>query len=250
MCTECWPLSVNLVNSFNNPLQQILSLSPHFVCCAKPLSCVWLFVTLWTIVHQAPLCMGFSRQEYRSGLPFPSPGHFPNSGINHPISLWGKLRHKEVWVTQATEQQDGDLWLRTLALNPTSAPLCWGCTYSSLSQLDIIDFLSSPHVQLVSFTDIFWACLDVCSVLVHLLVNVFCHPYIPIVKAVFFPKVMYGCESWTMKKAEQHQRNAFKLWRWRRLLRIPWTTSRRNQSILKEINSEYSLEGLMLKLKL
>ena len=61
---------------------------------------------------------------------------------------------------------------------------------------------------------------------------------------------MYGCESWTMKKAEQHQRNAFKLWRWRRLLRIPWTTSRRNQSILKEINSEYSLEGLMLKLKL
>ena len=80
------------------------------------------------------------------------------------------------------------VWLRTLALNHTSAPLCWGCTYSSLSQLDIIDFLSSPHLQLVSFTDIFWACLDVCSVLLHLPGNVFCHPYVPRVKAVFFSK--------------------------------------------------------------
>ena len=131
------------------------------------------------------------------------------------------------------------IWLRTLALDHTSAPLCWGCTYSSLSWLDIIDVLSSLHLQLVSFTDIFWACLDVCSVLVHLLVNVFCHPYTPIVKAVFFPKVMYGCESWTVKKAEQHQKNnAFKLWCWKRLLRIPWTARRPNQSILKEINPE------------
>ena len=65
-----------------------------------------------------------------------------------------------------------------------------------------------------------------------------------------FPVVIYGCESWTIKKAECQRTNAFKLWCWRRLLRVPWTARRSNQSILKEINPEYSLEGLMLKLKL
>ena len=65
-----------------------------------------------------------------------------------------------------------------------------------------------------------------------------------------FPVVMYGCESWTIKKAECQRINAFELWFWRRLLRVPWTGRRSNQSILKEINPEYSLEGLMLKLKL
>ena len=71
-----------------------------------------------------------------------------------------------------------------------------------------------------------------------------------LVKAMVFPVVMYGCESWTMKKAERQRTDAFKLWCWRRLLRVPWTPRRSNQSILKEISPEYSLEGLMLKLKL
>ena len=71
-----------------------------------------------------------------------------------------------------------------------------------------------------------------------------------IVKAVVFPVVMYGCESWTVKKAEHWRTDAFKLWCWRRLLRVPWTARKSKQSILKEINPEYSLEGLMLKLKL
>ena len=71
-----------------------------------------------------------------------------------------------------------------------------------------------------------------------------------LVKAMVFPVVMYGCESWTMKKAERRRIDAFELWCWRRLLRVPWTARRSNQSILKEINPEYSLEGLMLKLKL
>jgi len=66
----------------------------------------------------------------------------------------------------------------------------------------------------------------------------------------FFPVVMYGWESWTIKKAEHQRIHAFKLWCWRRLLRVPWTAKRSNQSILKEISPEYSLEGLMLKLKL
>ena len=71
-----------------------------------------------------------------------------------------------------------------------------------------------------------------------------------LVKAMVFPAVMYGCESWTIKKAERRKIDAFQLWCWIRFLRVPWTARRSNQSILKEISPEYSLEGLMLKLKL
>ena len=71
-----------------------------------------------------------------------------------------------------------------------------------------------------------------------------------LVKAMVFPVVMYGCESWTIKKAEHQRIDAFELWCWRRLLRVSWTARRSNQSILKEISPEFSLEGQMLKLKL
>ena len=71
-----------------------------------------------------------------------------------------------------------------------------------------------------------------------------------LIKAMVFPVVMYGCESWTVKKAERRRINAFELWCWRRLLRVPWTARRSNQSILKKINAGISLEGMMLKLKL
>ena len=71
-----------------------------------------------------------------------------------------------------------------------------------------------------------------------------------LVKAMVFPLVMYGCESWTIKKAKRRRIDAFELWSWRRLLRVPWTARRSNQSILKEISPGCSLEGLMLKLKL
>ena len=73
---------------------------------------------------------------------------------------------------------------------------------------------------------------------------------VPLVKAMVFPVVIYGCESWTIKKNECQRIDAFKLWFWRRLLRVPWTAQRSNQSILKEISPEYSLEGLIVKLKL
>ena len=73
---------------------------------------------------------------------------------------------------------------------------------------------------------------------------------VPLVKAMVFPVVMYGCESWTLKYAECGRIDAFELWCWRRLLRVSWTARRSNQSILKEISLEYSMEGLMLKLKL
>ena len=71
-----------------------------------------------------------------------------------------------------------------------------------------------------------------------------------LVKAMVFPVIMYGCETWTVKKAEHQRIDAFELWCWRRLLRVPWTARRSNQSILKEINPGISLEGMMLKLKL
>ena len=74
--------------------------------------------------------------------------------------------------------------------------------------------------------------------------------WVCLVKAMVFPVVMYGCESWTVKKAECRRLDAFELWCWRRLLRVPWTARRSNQSILKEISPECSLEGMMLKLKL
>ena len=73
---------------------------------------------------------------------------------------------------------------------------------------------------------------------------------ISLVKAMVFPVVMCGCESWTIKKAGHRRIDTFELWCWRRLLRVPWTAKKSNQSILKEINPDYSLEGLMLKLKL
>ena len=84
----------------------------------------------------------------------------------------------------------------------------------------------------------FWDTLLLRSTKVHL------------VKAMVFPVVMYGCESWTIKKAEHQRIDAFELWCWRRLLRVPWTARRSNQCILKEISPEYSLEGLTLKLKI
>ena len=71
-----------------------------------------------------------------------------------------------------------------------------------------------------------------------------------LVKAIVFPVVIYGCDSWAIRKTEHQRIDSFELWCWRRLLRVPWTAGRSNQSILKEINPEYSLEGLMLKLKL
>ena len=129
----------------------------------KSLSCIQFFVTPWTTAYQAPPSMGFSRQEYWSGLPLPSPMTELDSILKTDITL------------------------------PTN---------------------------------------------------------VRIVKAMVFPVVMYGCESWTIRKAEHQIIDAFKLWYWRRLLRVPWIAGKSNQSILKEISPAYSLEGQILKLKL
>ena len=130
----------------------------------KSLNYVRLFAIPWTVAYQAPLSIGFSRQEYWSRLPLPSP----------MTNLDSMLKSRDVTL-------------------PTK---------------------------------------------VHL------------VKAMVFPVVMYGCESWTIMKADCRRTDAFELWCWRRLLRVPWTARRSSQSILKEISPGCSLEGLMLKLKL
>ena len=101
-------------------------------------------------------------------------------------------------------------------------------------------------------------CVKICEVLCpHFISDFFSMPALPsthlqvhLAKTMVFPVVMYVCESWTIKKAEGQRIDAFELWCWRRLLRVPWTARRSNQSTLKEISPEYALEGLMLKLKL
>ena len=145
----------------------------------------------WTVARQAPPSMGFSRQEYWSGLPFPSPGYLPDPG-NEPGS-------------PALEAD-------ALTSEPPGKPM-----------INLDSVLKNKDITLLT---------KVC-----------------IAKAIVFPVVMYGCESWTIKKFKCQRIDAFELC-WRRPLRVPWTARRLHQSILKEINPEYSLEGLMLKLKL
>ena len=150
--------------------------------------------TPWTVAHHASLSMGFPRQEYWNGLPFPSPCDLPNS-----------------WIELVSPALVGKFFKRHLLLGRKA-------------MTDLNSILKSRDITLLTK--------------VH------------IVKARVFPVVMYGCEGWTIKKAEQWRIDAFKLWCWRRFFRVPWTARRSNQSILKEIDPECLLEGLMLKLKL
>ena len=164
-------------------------------------SCVWLCATPWTAAYQASPSLGFSRQEHRSGLPFPSPMHES-----------GKWKWSRSVVSNSS---------RPHGLQPTRLLHPWDFPGNS-TRVGCI--LKSRDITLPT-------------------------KFCPL-KALVFPVVMYGCESWTVKKAEHQRTDAFELWYWRRLLRVSWTARRSNQSILKEISPEYSLEGLMLKLKL
>ena len=143
----------------------------------------------------------FSRPEYQSGYPFPSPGNLPNLGI---------------------EPRSPALQAYSLPAEPLGKPNERITKY--LKGANLYSILKSRDITLPTK--------------VHL------------VKAMIFPVVMYGCESWTVKKAERRRIDAFELWCWRRLLWVPWTARRSNQSILKEISLGISLEGMMLKLKL
>ena len=204
------------------------------------LSRVRLFATLWTVACQAPLSMGLSRQEYWSGLPFPLSRDFPNPGIQPiapvtcPALAGGSLPLSHLGSAITSWQIDGEtmetvtgflfLGSRITADGDCSHEIkrCLLLGRKAVTNLDSI--LKGRDITLLT---------KVC-----------------LIKAMVFPVVMYGYESWTIKKSERWRIDAFELWCWRKLLRVPWTTRRSNQSILEEISPEYSLEGLMLKLKL
>ena len=202
----------------------------------KLFSRVQLFATPWTVAYQVPPSMGFSRQEYWSGLPFLSPGDLPNPGIEPGSPALLNIQKTKIMASGpiTSRQTDGE------TMETVSDFIFWGskitadgdcrheikrCLLLGRKVMTNIDsILKSKDITLPT---------KVC-----------------LVKAMVLPVVMYGCESWTVKKAEHRRIDAFELWCWRRLLRVPWTARRSNQSILKEISPGCSLEGLMLKLKL
>ena len=130
-------------------------------------------------------------------------------------------------------------WLSSVHLTPPSSFFEWASQKTLTSYGTLRDTPPHTHTKARANLDSILKSRDI-----TLLTKV------RLVKAIVFPVVMYGCESWTIKKAEYRRIGAFELWCWRRLLRVPWTARRSNQSTLKEIIPEYSLEGLMLKLKL
>ena len=184
-------------------------------------SCVWLCVTPWPLALQAPLSMGFSRQEYWSGFPSLSPTYSLHLRImaSGPITSW-----QIDGETMKTGTDFIFLGFKIIADGECRHEIKRHLLLGRKTMANLNSKLNSRDIIL--------------SIKIH------------IVKAIVFPVVMYGCESWTIKKAEHQRIDAFKLWCWRILLRVPWTTRRSNQSILKEINPECSLEGLMQKLRL
>ena len=141
--------------------------------------------------------------------------------------------------TQHSENEDHGFWSHHFMANR------WGKNGNSVR----LYFLGSKITVDGDFSHEIKRCFLLGSKAVVNLDSILKNTKVRQVKAMVFPVVMYGCESWTIKKAERRRIDAFELWCWRRLLRVPWTARRSNQSILKEIRPEYSLEGLMLKLK-
>ena len=185
--------------------------------------------------------MGFPRQEFWSGFPFPSPGDLTNPGIKPRLLHW----------------QVDSLPLSHLIEESKSFDKCFELDSVQFSRSVVSDSLRPHELQ--------HARAPCPSIKRHLLLgrrvmtnldsilksrDVTLSTKVHLVKAMVFPVVMYGSESWTIKKAECRRIDAFELWCWRRLLRVPWTARSSNQSILKEIRPGCSLEGLMLKLKL
>ena len=209
------------------------------MCVLSHFSHVQLFVTPWTVALQAPLSTGFSRQEFWSGLPGRPPGDLPHPGIKPgspalqadslPLSHLGSPTHI-IHHTYSIEREPN--------MQVQDAIKKKGITADGDCSHEIKRHLLLGRKVMTNLDSIFKSRDITLATKVRL------------VKAMVFPVVMYGCESWTVKKAECRRIDAFELWCWRRLLSIPWTARRSNQSILKEISPGCSLEGLMLKLKL
>ena len=186
------------------------------------------FATPWTVAHQAPLSIGVPRQEYWNGLPFPLQDIFPIQRSNPSLLHWhlGSLPLSH---------------LGSLFFFLTPKTFCIGVSKITVDG----DYSHEIKRRLLLGRKVM---TNLGSILKSRDISL--PTQVLLVKAVVFPVVMYGCESWTVKKAERQRIDAFELWCWRRLLRVPWTARRSNQSILKAISPGCSLEGMMLKLKL
>ena len=179
-------------------------------------------MTPWTTAYQAPPAMGFSRQVYWSGLPLPSPNPLYIYIYNPLISIHMCIT---IALDSLLRSVENDFWGSIITADGD-------CSHEIKRRLLL-------GRQVMTNLDSIFKSRDITL-----------PTKVRLVKAMAFPVVMDGCESWTMKKAECRRIDAFELWCWRRLLRVPWTARRSNQSILKEISPGCSLEGLMLKLKL
>ena len=198
----------------------------------------------------------FSRQEILEWLLFPSPGGLPGSGTEPnstalevdslPLSHQGSqhkmclMDHKQDVLAFPVPQNVHTSW--------DECPELCAWVLGLWSRREIFFSQEGNLWEKVDPKKISLQCWESSQVSSWQLGSHGIYTWIG--KVMVFPVVMYGCESWTIKKAERQRIDAFELWYWRRLLRVPWTTRRSNQSILKEISPEYSLEGLMLKLKL
>ena len=214
----------------------------HCVCVLSRFSCGWLCTTLWTLAYQAPLSMGFSRQEYWSGLQCPPPRDLPDPWME-PMSHISCIGRQVLYHYFHME-------------SPSSPITSWQINSEKVETVTDFSFLEFkiPVESDCSHKNKRW-CLFLRKAMTNLdsvlkSRDITLPKKICIVKAMFFPVVTYECESCIIKKAEGWRINAFKLWCWRRLLRLPWTARKSNLSVLKETNPEYSLEGLMLRLKL
>ena len=222
-------------------------------CVLSHFSCIWLFAMLWTVAPQAALSMGFSKQEYWSGWPCPPPG-CPISNSTLTAESREELKSLLMKMKEESEKTGLKVNIQKTKIVASSPISSWHTEGARWKQWQI--FLSWAPKSLRTGTAAV-KLKDTCSLkgklwhLDSLLKNkdVTLLKIVHIVKAMVFPVVMYRCESWTIKKAEHWRTDAFKLWCWRRLFRVPWTARRSNQSILKEINHKYSLEGLMLKIQ-
>ena len=225
--------------------------------------------TLWPhglyVAGQAPLSMGFSRQEYWGGLPFPSPGDLLYPGIEPGSpALWADLFQTincfssklSLWMKVREESEKAGLKLniqktKIMALGAISS---WQIDGEKMETVTDFIFLGSKITVDDACNSEVKRCLLLWRKAVTNLDSIFKSrdttllTDICIVKAVVFPVVMYDCGCWAIKKAECWTIDVFKQWCWKRPSRILWIAQRSNQLILKKINSEYSLEGLMLKL--
>ena len=203
--------------------------------------------------HQASASLGFSRQEHWSGLPFPSPMHESEKWkwSRSVVSDSSDPMDCSPLASPSTGFSRQEYWSGVPLPSPQllSYVQLFATTWTAACQAFLSFTISQSLLKLMSIEAVTPSNhLNLCHLL--LLLSSSFPTKVYIVQALVFPVVTFGDDIWTIKKAERWRIDAFEMWCWRRLWRVPWIARRFNQSSLKEINPEYSLEGLMLKLKL